>query len=89
MFNGDKISFETLLSFAFIGKVFKVYKVRKVSKDGSLFLLYSLVFFYRLGGDGSGYFGGVVTRGIGGGGGVRAPCFAAYEACDDGKTQEI
>ncbi len=27
----------------------------------SLFLLYSLVLLYRLGGDGSGYFGGVVT----------------------------
>ena len=89
MFNGDKISFETLLSFAFVGKVFKVYKVRKVSKDGGLFLFDSLVFLYRLGSDGSGYFGGVVTCGISGGGGVRAPCFAAYEACDKGKTQEI
>lgn len=27
----------------------------------SLFLLYSLVLLYRLGSDGSGYFGGVVT----------------------------
>ena len=55
----------------------------------SLFLFYSLVFLYRLSGDGSGHFGGVVTCGISGGGGVRAPCFAAYEACDEGKTQEI
>ena len=55
----------------------------------SLFLFYTSVFFSCFGSDGSGYFGRVVTWGIGGGGGVRAPCFAAYEARDEGKTQEI
>ena len=31
------------------------------NSSGALFLLYSLVFLYCLGGDGSGYFGGVIA----------------------------
>ena len=55
----------------------------------ALFLLHALVFLYGFGGDGSGYFGGVIAWCVCGCGGVGAPCFASYEACDEGKAQKI